>query len=157
MGTSCKISLLILQVNKQSDRRLPALFKDRNFALCSFAPKYFMRQSNSSPHALKTNHPNLIVLLCSPKFHFYQYRYIIHIFISTYDHRLRRTGHPVRSAIHKPQIGRSVVGWVTTSESLLLYVFEVLSLIFLYFLLRCLICVFWRAVPGCGGVAGFES
>ncbi|KAH8600633.1 hypothetical protein B0O99DRAFT_503190, partial [Bisporella sp. PMI_857] len=40
----------------------------------------------------------------------------------TYDHRLRRTGHPVRSAIHKPQIGRLVVGWVTTSESLLLYV-----------------------------------
>ena len=41
----------------------------------------------------------------------------------TYDHRLRNTGHPVRSAIHKPQIGRLVVGWVTTSESLLLYVF----------------------------------
>ena len=41
----------------------------------------------------------------------------------TYDHRLRRIGHPVRSAIHKPQIGRLVVGWVTTSESLLLYVF----------------------------------
>ena len=43
--------------------------------------------------------------------------------IVTYDHRLRKTGHPVRSAIHKPQIGRLVVGWVTTSESLLLYVF----------------------------------
>ena len=43
---------------------------------------------------------------------------------STYDHRLRRIGHPVRSAIHKPQIGRLVVGWVTTSESLLLYVFR---------------------------------
>ena len=42
----------------------------------------------------------------------------------TYDHRLRRTGHPVRSAIHKPQIGRSVVEWVTISESLLLYVFR---------------------------------
>jgi hypothetical protein len=41
----------------------------------------------------------------------------------TYDHRLRNTGHPVRSAIHKPQIGRLVVGWVTTSEYLLLYVF----------------------------------
>ena len=40
----------------------------------------------------------------------------------TYDHRLRRTGHPVRSAIHKPQIGRLVVGWVTTSEYLLLIV-----------------------------------
>jgi hypothetical protein len=41
----------------------------------------------------------------------------------TYDHRLRNIGHPVRSAIHKPQIGRLVVGWVTTSEYLLLYVF----------------------------------
>ena len=41
----------------------------------------------------------------------------------TYDHRLKGTGHPVRSAIHKLEIGRSVVGWVTTSESLLLYVF----------------------------------
>ena len=37
----------------------------------------------------------------------------------------RDTGHPVRSAIHKLEIGRSVVGWVTTSESLLLYVFWV--------------------------------
>ena len=45
----------------------------------------------------------------------------------TYDHRLKGTGHPVRSAIHKLEIGRSVVGWVTTSESLLLYVFEFLS------------------------------
>jgi hypothetical protein len=44
----------------------------------------------------------------------------------TYDHRLRRIGHPVRSAIHKPQIGRLVVGWVTTSEYLLLYVFAFL-------------------------------
>jgi hypothetical protein len=34
----------------------------------------------------------------------------------------RRIGLPVRSAIHKPQIGRLVVGWVTTSEYLLLYV-----------------------------------
>jgi hypothetical protein len=45
---------------------------------------------------------------------------------STYDHRLRRTGHPVRSAKPKPEIGRLVVGWVTTSEYLLLYVFKVL-------------------------------
>jgi hypothetical protein len=41
----------------------------------------------------------------------------------TYDHRLREIGHPVRSAIHKPEIGRLVVGWVTASEYLLLYVF----------------------------------
>jgi hypothetical protein len=49
--------------------------------------------------------------------------YFIKRFAVTYDHRLRTTGHPVRSAIHKPQIGRLVVGWVTTSEYLLLYVF----------------------------------
>ncbi len=46
----------------------------------------------------------------------------------------KRTGHPVRSAIHKLLIGRLVVGSVTTSESLLLYVFEffVLGLNLLY-------------------------
>jgi hypothetical protein len=44
-------------------------------------------------------------------------------FPATYDHRLKGIGHPVRSAIHKLQIGRLVVGWVTTSEYLLLYVF----------------------------------
>jgi hypothetical protein len=42
---------------------------------------------------------------------------------SAYDHRLERTGHPVRSAIHKLQIGGLVVGSVTTSEYPLLYVF----------------------------------
>lgn len=49
----------------------------------------------------------------------------------TYDHRLRKLGHPVRSAILKPQIGKLVVEWVTISESLLLYVFNFLSLILL--------------------------
>ncbi len=42
--------------------------------------------------------------------------------VSTYDHRLRKTWYPVRSALIKPQIDRLVVGWVTTSESRLLYV-----------------------------------
>ena len=45
----------------------------------------------------------------------------------TYDHRLRQTGYPVRSAVLKTQIDRLVVGWVTTSESRLLYVFAFLS------------------------------
>lgn len=40
----------------------------------------------------------------------------------TYDHRSVRTGHPVRSAIHKQLNGRLVLRWVTTWESLLLYV-----------------------------------
>ena len=42
---------------------------------------------------------------------------------STYDHREWRTGLPVRSAVLKPLAGWLVVGWVTTSESQLLYVF----------------------------------
>ena len=50
--------------------------------------------------------------------------------VSTYDHRVWKTGLPVRSAVLKPHAGRLVVGWVTTSESRLLYVFFV----FLFFL-----------------------
>jgi hypothetical protein len=44
---------------------------------------------------------------------------------STYDHRVWKTGLPVRSAVLKPHAGELVVGWVTTSESSLLYVFFV--------------------------------
>ncbi|PVH80493.1 hypothetical protein DL98DRAFT_418410, partial [Cadophora sp. DSE1049] len=47
----------------------------------------------------------------------------------TYDHRLKRMGHPVRSAKPKLQIGGLVVGWVTTSEYPLLYVFGVVKLL----------------------------
>jgi hypothetical protein len=53
-------------------------------------------------------------------------------FRSTYDHRVWKTGLPVRSAVLKPHAGRLVVGWVTTSESLLLYVFFLLCSIYLY-------------------------
>jgi hypothetical protein len=45
------------------------------------------------------------------------------VFMSTYDHRVWKTGLPVRSAVLKPHAGELVVGWVTTSESSLLYVF----------------------------------
>ncbi|RAK83044.1 hypothetical protein BO79DRAFT_161873, partial [Aspergillus costaricaensis CBS 115574] len=48
---------------------------------------------------------------------------------STYDHRVWKTGLPVRSAVLKPHAGRLVVGWVTTSESLLLYVFYFFSML----------------------------
>jgi hypothetical protein len=48
---------------------------------------------------------------------------------STYDHRSERTRGPVRSPIFKLRIGRSVVRWVTTCESLLLYVFFYLSIV----------------------------
>ena len=44
-------------------------------------------------------------------------------FPSTYGHSQLKTGHPVRSAIHKQLNGRLVLRWVTTWESLLLYVF----------------------------------
>ena len=42
---------------------------------------------------------------------------------NTYDHRKWKTELPVRSAVLKPLAGRLVVGWVTTSESRLSYVF----------------------------------
>ena len=51
----------------------------------------------------------------------YLYNYFISS--STYDHRVWRTGLPVRSAVLKPHAGRLVVWWVTTCESRLLYVF----------------------------------
>jgi hypothetical protein len=44
--------------------------------------------------------------------------------VSTYGHSQLKTGHPVRSAIHKQLNGRLVLRWVTTWESLLLYVFR---------------------------------
>ncbi|KOS36444.1 hypothetical protein ACN38_g12814 [Penicillium nordicum] len=59
---------------------------------------------------------------------FYPRLYICYIFsfiglTSTYDHRVWKIGLPVRSAVLKPHAGELVVGWVTTSESSLLYVF----------------------------------
>ncbi|KAG9538568.1 hypothetical protein KCU71_g20560, partial [Aureobasidium melanogenum] len=41
-------------------------------------------------------------------------------FSCTYGHSQLKTGHPVRSAIHKQLNGRLVLRWVTTWESLLL-------------------------------------
>ena len=55
---------------------------------------------------------------------------------STYDHRVWRTGLPVRSAVLKPHAGRLVVWWVTTCESLLLYVFVFLFLRLAVFYIR---------------------
>ena len=43
--------------------------------------------------------------------------------LSTYGHRLKNNRHPVRSAKDKLQIDQLVVGWVTTSEYWLLYIF----------------------------------
>ncbi|KAG9959462.1 hypothetical protein KCU61_g7426, partial [Aureobasidium melanogenum] len=45
----------------------------------------------------------------------------------TYGHSQLKTGHPVRSAIHKQLNGRLVLRWVTTWESLLLYVLLLLA------------------------------
>ena len=42
----------------------------------------------------------------------------------TYDHRIWRTRDPVRSPLVKPDTAGLVVGSVTTSESLVLYVFS---------------------------------
>jgi hypothetical protein len=50
---------------------------------------------------------------------------------STYGHRTKRTRIPVCSFTDKLGIGELVVGWVTTSESPLLYVFVSLAICFL--------------------------
>ncbi|KAG9665829.1 hypothetical protein KCU99_g9240, partial [Aureobasidium melanogenum] len=47
-------------------------------------------------------------------------------------HSQLKTGHPVRSAIHKQLNGRLVLRWVTTWESLLLYVSSIISLLFCF-------------------------
>jgi hypothetical protein len=62
-----------------------------------------------------------------------QKRNCLHIFAfmklsSAIDHRTWKTGLPVRSAVLKPCAGRLVVGWVTTSEYLLLIVLHFLHL-----------------------------
>ena len=44
------------------------------------------------------------------------------ILLATYDHRYWKARDPVRSPIDKPVTARLVVGSVTTSESLVLYV-----------------------------------
>jgi hypothetical protein len=54
---------------------------------------------------------------------FYNHNYTFALLIAI-DHRTWKTGLPVRSAVLKPCAGRLVVGWVTTSEYLLLIVFE---------------------------------
>jgi hypothetical protein len=46
--------------------------------------------------------------------------------IITYGHSQLKAGHPVRSAIHKQLNGRLVLRWVTTWESLLLYILSLL-------------------------------
>ncbi len=45
--------------------------------------------------------------------------------MSTYDHRYWKARDPVCSPLDKPVTARPVVGWLTTSESLVLYVFFV--------------------------------
>ncbi|KAJ5531339.1 hypothetical protein N7527_004732 [Penicillium freii] len=45
------------------------------------------------------------------------------IYLIILSHTVWKTGLPVRSAVLKPHAGELVVGWVTTSESSLLYVF----------------------------------
>ena len=60
--------------------------------------------------------------------------------LSTYDHRVWKTGLPVRSAVLKPHAGELVVGWVTTSESSLLYVFT-----FLFFFVFRTLCSIMRS------------
>ena len=55
---------------------------------------------------------------------------IIQDCVFTYDHRTLKTRLPVRSALFKQRTGGLVVRWVTTSEYLLLYVFDLFARFF---------------------------
>ncbi|RPB28118.1 hypothetical protein L211DRAFT_891961, partial [Terfezia boudieri ATCC MYA-4762] len=66
-------------------------------------------------------------------------------------HRLKKTRHPVRSAISKLQIARSVLWWVTTWESLVLQ-------IFLFYCLLPIIAFYFckpLSLPGSGELVDF--
>ncbi|KAG9748769.1 hypothetical protein KCU73_g7000, partial [Aureobasidium melanogenum] len=54
---------------------------------------------------------------------------VLNLESSTYGHSQLKTGHPVRSTIHKQLNGRLVLRWVTTWESLLLYVLYLICLL----------------------------
>jgi hypothetical protein len=56
---------------------------------------------------------------------------LVEAFLSTYDHRSERAAGPVRSPVHKLRTGRLVFEWVTIGESLLLYVFLAIFVLFL--------------------------
>ena len=49
----------------------------------------------------------------------------------TYDHRIMKSALPVRSAVLKQDTGALVLGWVTTGEYALLYVFVKKTVFFL--------------------------
>ena len=50
----------------------------------------------------------------------------------TYDHRTMRIRLPVRSAIYKHCTGALVLGWVTTGEYALLYVFALFDMMIFF-------------------------
>ncbi|KAJ5796808.1 L-lysine 2-3-aminomutase, partial [Penicillium psychrosexuale] len=74
--------------------------RDAKVALTIISPSTYMLLASSTP---EISHPTLTLPISD-----------------TYDHRVWKTGLPVRSAVLKPHAGELVVGWVTTSESSLL-------------------------------------
>ena len=70
---------------------------------------------------------NLLVIILRSFFDHPATKGVVPTILITYGHRYWKTRDPVRSPIDKPIIARLVVGSVTTSESLVLYVFLLLS------------------------------
>ena len=84
-------------------------------------PRYMMSQSLIHRHSIQSS----LVLMVRTHGKYYNI-YHLTLLSNIYGHRLKKTRHPVRSAKVKFQIDLSVVGWVTTSESRLLYIFDYL-------------------------------
>ena len=79
--------------------------------------------TNPKPPPSPPPHSHIIIHL--PAYFPFSESCILYLFTpptNIYGHRLKKTRHPVRSANVKLQIDLLVVGWVTTSESRLLYI-----------------------------------
>lgn len=140
--------------------RAPLLLSSPQYDTTRFVPFHsnppsVMNFALSPPH-----HPsppsiprNLNIISSSPTSNYRpskNYIYAANTTTIAIDQRTRTTGLPVRSAVLKPCAGRSVVGWVTTSEYRLLIVFFSVALLPLLLERR-------RLVLGGGGRRGNEE
>ncbi|KAJ5973681.1 hypothetical protein N7481_010891 [Penicillium waksmanii] len=111
-----------LEINDFVGRILDQIFHDargRKIILSSFTPDICILlaiKQQSYPVMFITNAGKLPNLVYNESDDIAPFPAVL----NTYDHRVWRTGLPVRSAVLKPHAGRLVVWWVTTCESLLL-------------------------------------
>ena len=123
---TCVILELILKDNAHSNKSKRGTFEIRN----PCQGKLLQRHGGPRKAA---SHVTCLAEISEEIYTFSLFSFMIYSIqpqtIFAIDHRMWRTGLPVRSAVLKPHAGWLVVGWVTTSESQLLIVFYILSIL----------------------------